>query len=117
MINLLILLGVLKAADQAKRVGDYLDDRDYEDEVRDNSNAAILIAALLLWPIAAGVRFRSWTVFLVCGGVSAVLVLFNLVWLYLCVGILWALFVELPLLAAANDEPSTRRVAARRVSS
>jgi hypothetical protein len=114
MINFLILIGVLKAANQAERAADYLDDRDYDDEVRDNTNAAILIAALLLWPIAVGVRFRSWTFFLVCGGLAAVLVIFNLVWLYLCVGILWAILIELPLLAAANAEPPKRRIAARR---
>lgn len=102
MINLLILLGVLKAANQAERAADYLDDRDSDDEVRDAFGAAGLILGFFLWPVMVPIRLRMWAALLVLAPIGVLLFALNIVWLYFLLGFIWVVIYELPSLAAAN---------------
>ena len=102
MINLLILLGVLKAANQAERGADYLDDRDWNDEVRDAFGAAGLTLGFLLWPVMVPIRLRMWAALLVLAPIGVLLFALNIVWLYFLLGFIWVVIYELPSLAAAN---------------
>lgn len=102
MINLLILLGVLKAANQAERAADYLDDRDWDDERRDNMGMIGLLLGFFLWPVMVPIRLRMWAALLVLAPIGVLLFALNIVWLYFLLGFIWVVIYELPSLAAAN---------------
>lgn len=102
MINLLILLGVLKAANQAERAADYLDDRDWDDERRDNMGMINLLLGFFLWPVMVPIRLRMWAALLVLAPIGVLMLVLNVVWLYFLIAFIWILIYELPVLAAAN---------------
>lgn len=102
MINFLILLGVLKAANQAERAADYLDDRDWDDERRDNMGMINLLLGFFLWPVMVPIRLRMWAALLVLAPIGVLLLVFNVLWLYFLIAFIWAVIYELPSLAAAN---------------
>ena len=102
MINFLILLGVLKAANQAERAADYLDDRDWDDERRDNMGMINLLLGFFLWPVMVPIRLRMWAALLVLAPIGVLLLVLNVVWLYFLIAFIWILIYELPVLAAAN---------------
>lgn len=102
MINLLILLGVLKAANQAERAADYLDDRDWSDERRDNMGMIGLLLGFFLWPVMIPIRLRMWQAFVILAPIGVLLFAVNAVWLYFLIAFIWTVIYELPSLAAEN---------------
>jgi hypothetical protein len=106
MINFLILIGVLKAANQAERAADYLDDRDGDDEMRDAWGVVGLIAGFFLWPVMVPIRLRMWIALLVLAPIGVLLFALDVVWLYFLIGFIWVVIYELPCLAAENARRS-----------